>query len=116
MKIHIDWMSGSVLVTEGLKSHNMRFELNPSTMQKAILEKMRGLGYIDARVWNDTKNLLDFMERSRSSRHPKFEKPFGEFVFTVQAGGISNKPLSTWPTVEEIEARNAAYQEKSEQE
>ena len=116
MKLHIDWSTGNVLVTDAVRNTNIRIENARATVQNAILKAAREAGYKDASVWDDSKNITEFLKRTKTRSSPNFEKPFGEFVFVIRAKAIKNKPLSAWPTAEEIEARNAVYQEKSEQE
>lgn len=113
MKLHIDWSTGNVLVTDAIRSTNIRFENNIATVQNAVLKAAREAGYADASAWDDSKNIVEFLKRTKTRSAANFEKPFGEFVFVIRAKGIKNKPLSTWPTVEEMEARNAIYTQEN---
>lgn len=112
MKLHINWSTGNVLVTDAIRSTNIRLENNISTVQNAVLKAARDAGYEDASAWDDSKNIVEFLRRTKTRSAANFERPFGEFVFVIRAKAIKNKPLSTWPTVEEIEAQNVAKEQE----
>ena len=115
MNIHIDWTSGTALVTDAYaksanKHNQIGKEMSMHRAQTVVLEYVKDMGFTDINVRNESDKIIEFVRRVKSGAN--FERPEGQYVFKLKASGIQNKPWAYWPREEDIRVRNEIFDKK----